>query len=72
MKQVLEKDGSVAWAQIDYSPGAGGLIGLAQFVSSRKGQDNALMVGGKFMLGAVVPNHAAVSLLDTTPLARLT
>ncbi|HKI74934.1 MAG TPA: tripartite tricarboxylate transporter substrate binding protein, partial [Pseudomonadales bacterium] len=47
--EVLQQNGSVDSVSIDYSPGAGGLIGLAQFISSNKGQPNALLVGGKFM-----------------------
>jgi len=72
MEDTLRKEGLVDAVEIEYSPGAGGLIGLAQFVSSRRGQGNALFVGGMFTVGAVVQNHAAISLLDTTPLARLT
>lgn len=69
---ALQDSGLVESVEIEYSPGAGGLIGLAQFVSSRAGQGNALMVGGMFTVGAAVQHHASVTLLDTTPLARLT
>ena len=72
MADALVKSGSVRQVDIEYSPGAGGLIGLAQFISSKRGQGNALMVGGMFTVGAAVQNHSAVSLSDTTPLARLT
>lgn len=69
---ALQNSGLVESVKIEYSPGAGGLIGLAQFVSSRAGQGDALLVGGMFTVGAAIQHHAAVTLLDTTPLARLT
>ncbi len=72
MVEALKVSGGAAEVEIEYSPGAGGLIGLAQFTSARRGQGNALLVGGMFTIGAVVQNRSAVSLLDTTPLARLT
>ncbi len=72
MSEVLLGTGMVGKVSIEYSPGAGGLIGLAQFTSSRKGQGDTLLVGGMFTVGAVVQNRAAISLLDTTPIARLT
>lgn len=72
MATVFEQTGVVETVEIDYSPGAGGLIGLAQFVSSKAGQGEALLVGGMFTVGAAIQHHATVSLLDTMPLARLT
>ncbi len=72
MAQALKQAGMAESVAIEYSPGAGGLIGLAQFVSSRRGDGNALLIGGLFTVGAVVPHRATISLLDTTPLARLT
>jgi putative tricarboxylic transport membrane protein len=51
--------------------GAGGTIGLSQFVQLR-GQPNQLMVTGLIMVGAIEANNTSVQLLDTTPLARLT
>lgn len=69
---TLQENGSVAAVKIEYSPGAGGLIGLAQFIASKRGVGNALVVGGMFTVGAVGPHRAAISLLDTSPLARLT
>lgn len=51
--------------------GAGGTIGLSQFVRM-DGDPTQLMVTGLVMVGAVAANHAPNSLADTTPLARLT
>lgn len=72
MKAVLEAEGAFRTVEVTRSPGAGGLIGLAQFTASRRGDGRALLVGGLFMLGAAVRNGAEVSILDTTPIARLT
>lgn len=72
MKQALEGERLVRSVTIVSSPGAGGLIGLAQFLGSQHGDGHSLLVGGTVMLGAAVRNNAQVSLLDTVPLARLT
>lgn len=72
MAEVIQANGDAQTVEIEYSPGAGGLIGMAQFLSAEQNQGFAFMVGGSFTVGAVVQNHAAISLLDTRPLARLT
>lgn len=72
MKATLEAEGLYRSVEVVRSPGAGGLIGLAQFSASRRGDGHALLVGGLFMLGAAVRNGAQVSVLDATPIARLT
>ena len=51
-------------------PGAGGTVGLAQFVNSKE-RDPALMVAGLGLVGATFINKSPVSLEQTTPLARL-
>jgi putative tricarboxylic transport membrane protein len=53
-------------------PGAGGTIGLAQFVNTAKGDPTQLIVGGYVMVGAIIANNSPVSLADVTPIARLT
>jgi putative tricarboxylic transport membrane protein len=53
-------------------PGAGGTIGLAQFVTQSKGDPNALIVGGYVMVGAIIANKSPVNLSQVTPIARLT
>ena len=58
--------------QVMNVPGAGGTIGIAQFVSQQKGKPNALMVGGYVMVGAILTNKSPVTLKDVTPIARLT
>jgi putative tricarboxylic transport membrane protein len=51
--------------------GAGGTIGLSQFVR-HEGDPSELMTTGLIMMGAVIANGSPHSLADTTPLARLT
>ncbi len=52
--------------------GAGGTVGLAQFVNAYSGRGDVLLVTGLIMVGAVLTNESAVSLEATTPIARLT
>src|SRR4051812_14688570 len=58
--------------EVVHVPGAGGPIGLAQFVSRDKGDASKLMVGGYVMVGAILPNNSPVTLDQVTPIARLT
>jgi len=62
----------VSSVQFENKGGAGGTIGLAQFVNSAKGDPNALMIGGMVMVGAIYLDDAPVNLTMVTPLARLT
>ncbi|MDZ4309802.1 MAG: tripartite tricarboxylate transporter substrate-binding protein [Cypionkella sp.] len=52
--------------------GAGGTIGLAEFVSSNTGNDNAVMSMGVIIVGGILMNNSPVTLDDVTPLVRLT
>lgn len=58
--------------QYENKGGAAGVIGLAQFVNSAKGDPNALMVMGAVMLGGIITGKSAASLDKATPIARLT
>ena len=72
MQDALEQSGSVETINVVLSPGAGGLIALAQFLEARRGRADAVIIGGSFMLGAAALNQSSVSLLEATPIARLT
>jgi putative tricarboxylic transport membrane protein len=72
MQQALVQSGAAKSVQVTNIPGAGGTIGLAQFVNSAKGDGNQLMVNGFVMVGAILTNKSAVSLDQVTPIARLT
>jgi putative tricarboxylic transport membrane protein len=72
MQQALTQAGIVKSAQVTNVPGAGGTIGIVQFVNGAKGDGNQLMVTGYVMVGAILTNKAPVGLDQTTPIARLT
>ena len=72
IEQVLRATNAVAGVQITNVAGAGGTVGLPQFVNQWKGQGNALMVGGMVMVGAIIANKSAVKLDAVTPIALLT
>jgi putative tricarboxylic transport membrane protein len=61
-----------AGAQVTNKGGAGGTIGLAEFVNTMKGNDNAMMVMGAIMVGGILTNKSPVTLEQVVPLARLT
>jgi putative tricarboxylic transport membrane protein len=71
MKHALEAEGLRSHVNIVRYPGVGGLVGLSQFVTRHRGQDDVLLVGGLTMLGAAIADDAAVSLRDVTPVGRL-
>jgi len=52
--------------------GAGGAIGLAQFIKNKTGSDSAMIVGGFGMVASFATNKSKVTLADVTPIARLT
>lgn len=72
MDQVLRKEKLVSGIQITNVPGAGGAVGLPQFVSQWSGKGNTLMVSGMVMVGAILTNKSPVDLTTVTPIARLT
>jgi len=72
IQQVLLAEKLVKSAQVVNVAGAGGTVGLAQFVTSAKGDGNQLMVNGFVMVGAILLNKSPVTLAQVTPIARLT
>ncbi len=71
MQDVLQAAGIAKSVQVENVAGAGGTVGLAQFVR-RKGDGNALMTTGLVMAGAILTNKSPVGFGDVTPIARLT
>jgi putative tricarboxylic transport membrane protein len=71
LQATLEEAGLASGVQVINVPGAGGTIGLAQFINSQS-RGEKLMVAGLGMVGAIKVNASPVSLDQTTPLARLT
>ena len=72
LSAAMIKAGVVKNAQFENKGGAGGTIGLAQFVNTAKGDGNAILTGGMVMVGGIILNKSAVNLGMVTPLARLT
>ena len=71
MQQTLEQAGLASDVQVMNVPGAGGTIGLAQFVTGQS-RGNKLIVAGLGMVGAIEVNKAPVTLEQVKPLALLT
>jgi putative tricarboxylic transport membrane protein len=72
IQQVLTQNSLAKSVQVVNIPGAGGTIGLAQFVNTAKGDPSQLLVNGITMVGAILSNKAPVNLDQVTPIARLT
>ncbi|HYI27043.1 MAG TPA: tripartite tricarboxylate transporter substrate binding protein [Bradyrhizobium sp.] len=72
MQQAMVASGAAKSAQVTNIPGAGGTVGLAQFVNSAKGDGNTLMVNGFVMVGAILTNKSPVNLDQVTPIAKIT
>ena len=72
MQAVMQEEGVSGNVQVTNVPGAGGTIGLAQFVNQAKGDPEQLIVGGYVMVGAILTNKSPVDLTMVTPIARLT
>lgn len=72
MQQVLQQSGVSRGVRVLNVPGAGGTIGLAQFVNANRGNGDVLMAMGLIMVGAVLTNRSPVTLAEVTPIARLT
>jgi putative tricarboxylic transport membrane protein len=72
MQEVMGAEGIGGNIQVQNVPGAGGTVGLAQFVSTANGDASQLIVGGYVMVGAILTNASPVSLAEVTPIARLT
>ncbi|GIF98879.1 Bug family tripartite tricarboxylate transporter substrate binding protein [Catellatospora citrea] len=74
MQQALQGAGLLNGqsAEVRNVTGAAGTIGLAELVTSHKGDAHQLMVTGLVMVGGVVTNKSPVDLSQTTPIATLT
>ncbi len=72
MQQALVAEKLVRSVQVTNVAGAGGSVGIAQFVTGAKGDGNQLMVNGFVMVGALLMNKSPVTLAQVTPIARIT
>ena len=72
LEQVLRATHLMKGVQITNVGGAGGAVGLPQFINQWKGQGNALMVAGMVMVGALITNKSPFKITQVTPIAGLT
>ncbi|HEY7446162.1 MAG TPA: tricarballylate utilization 4Fe-4S protein TcuB [Vicinamibacterales bacterium] len=72
MQQALQQGGLSRIVKVVNVPGAGGTVGLAQFINANKGKGDVVLVTGLIMVGAVLTNKSPVTLAHVTPIARLT
>ncbi len=69
--KALMAEDIVRTVEIRRSPGAGGLIGLAQFEGQPVSSEPTIFIGGVTILGAEAENHSTVSLADLEPVCQL-
>ena len=72
IEAAMRADGIISEFKFEHAPGAGGMTGLPRFINGKKGNANAIMIGGMVMVGAGVISKSPVSIANVTPLARLT
>jgi putative tricarboxylic transport membrane protein len=72
IEAVMRAENIMQNFQFEHAPGAGGAVGLPKFLGSKRGKENAVMIGGMVMVGSLIANKSPVKMTDLTPLARLT
>ena len=72
MQTALQEEKISGSEQLDNVPGAGGVIGPAQFFEQASGKPAQLIVGGYAMARAILTNASNVTLDQVTPIACLT
>lgn len=72
IEMAMREDKLVSEFKFEHVGGAGGMVGLPRFINGKKGQGNAIMIGGMVMVGAGIANKSPVTIADVTPIARLT
>ena len=72
IEMVMRAEKIVENFQFEHAPGAGGVVGMPKFIASKKGQPNAIMIGGMVMVGSIIANKAPLKLTELVPICRLT
>lgn len=72
LQSTIEKEGLGKNVTVVNVGGAGGTIGLAQFIRNKAGRSDAMIVGGFGMVASTATNKSPITLADVTPVARLT
>src|SRR6185436_1805576 len=62
IEAVLKANKQINAAQVTNVGGAGGAVGLPQFVNQWKGRPNSIMVAGMVMVGALIANKSPVQM----------
>ncbi len=68
---ALKANGQAKNVVVENKAGAGGTIGMAQFINNEKGNPNALLVAGAITVGAIETNKSPVNFSMVAPIARL-
>lgn len=71
LARALQAEGLVKRVEIRRSPGAGGLIALAQFDAAPAPEQPTIFIGGSTILGAAAQNRSVVSLSSVAPICQL-
>lgn len=71
LRSVLLKENLVEKVEIVHLIGAGGVLALTYFINNDFQDQNAVLLGGRSMMGAALYNNSQMSILQTTPIARL-
>lgn len=69
--EALQASGYARGVVVENKAGAGGTIGMAQFINNEKGNPNALLVAGAVTVGAIETSKSPVNFSMVTPVARL-
>jgi putative tricarboxylic transport membrane protein len=69
--KAMQEAGQAKTVNFDFKPGAGGAIGLAQFVNASKGDPNALIVVSANTVTGILQTKAPITLANATPVARV-
>jgi putative tricarboxylic transport membrane protein len=72
LQSTIEKEGLGKNVTVVNVGGAGGTIGLAQFIRNKAGRGDAMIIGGFGMVASTATNKSPITLADVTPVARLT
>jgi putative tricarboxylic transport membrane protein len=70
-EEALKAENLVTGTQVTHYAGGGGMIAVSQFLTTKKGNGNAVLTQGAGHLSFPLSNKTPVSLRDVTPLARL-
>jgi putative tricarboxylic transport membrane protein len=70
-EEALKAENLVTGTQVTHYAGGGGMIAVSQFLTTKKGNGNAVVTQGAGHLSFPLSNKTPVSLRDVTPLARI-